>query len=74
MTLVYIIGGVVLLTTLSLAGIYFERQQKRRFEKEELARLLARSPTASNGKSPEPMQTRSGGVSMIRAKSWDRPC
>lgn len=59
MTLAYIIAGVLVLTALSLVGIYFERQQKRRFEQEELARLLAQSPTSSNGKSPEPVQTRS---------------
>lgn len=58
MLLIYILAGVVVLTALSVAGIYIERQQKRRFEQEELARLLAQSPTSSNGKSPEPVQTR----------------
>ena len=34
MILVSIIGGVFVLTALSIAGVYLERQQKRRFEKE----------------------------------------
>ena len=48
---------MVVLTALSLAGVYIERREKRRFGREELARLLAQLPTASNRKSPEPVQT-----------------
>jgi type IV secretory pathway VirB4 component len=53
--LAYLIAGVLVLTALSLAGGYLERQQKRRFEQEELARLLAQSSAPSNGRSPEPV-------------------
>ena len=55
MILAYIIAGVLVLTALSIAGVYLERQQKRRFEQEELARLLAQSSASSNGRSPEPV-------------------
>lgn len=58
MVLVYILTCVLVLTVLSIAGVHIERWQKRRFEREELAHLLAQSPTASNGKSPEPVERR----------------
>jgi energy-coupling factor transporter ATP-binding protein EcfA2 len=57
--LVYILAGVVILTALSIAGVYIERQQKRRFEREELARLLAQRPPADNGAKPQPEPLRS---------------
>ncbi|HEV8716023.1 MAG TPA: hypothetical protein VGX03_24745 [Candidatus Binatia bacterium] len=41
MVLVCTLVGVLVLAALSLAGIYSERRGKRRFEQEELARLLA---------------------------------
>lgn len=55
MILAYLIAGVLVLTALSLAGGYLERRQKRRFEQEELARLLAQSSAPGNGRSPEPV-------------------
>lgn len=54
MVLVYILAGVVLLTALSALGISIERRQKRRFEQEELARLLAQRPPTDNGAKPQP--------------------
>src|SRR5215471_18326990 len=58
LVLFYILTGVLVLTALSLIGVYIERQQNRRFEQEELAHLLARSSSSSNGKSTEPVQVR----------------
>jgi energy-coupling factor transporter ATP-binding protein EcfA2 len=60
--LVYILAGVVILTALSIAGVYIERQQKRRFEQEELARLLAQRPLADNGSKPQPQPSQSEPV------------
>lgn len=62
MVLVYILAGVVILTALSIAGVYIERQQKRRFEQEELARLLAQRPLADNGSEPQPQPSQSEPV------------
>lgn len=62
MVLVYILAGVVILTALSIAGVYIERQQKRRFEQEELARLLAQRPLADNGSKPQPQPSQSEPV------------
>lgn len=42
MVLVYILIGVIALAALSVVGIYIERREKRRFEREELSHLLER--------------------------------
>jgi hypothetical protein len=47
--LVYILAGVLVLTALSIAGIYLERRERRRFEQGELSRLLAQRPPSDNG-------------------------
>jgi hypothetical protein len=68
--LVYLLLGVVVLTALSIAGVALERKQKRRFEQEELGRLLAQSPPTSNSKRltlvpPRPVSnTDDGGISV----------
>jgi len=59
MVLVYILTGVIVLTALSVLGIAIERRQKRRFEQEELARLLAQRPSADNGAKPQPQPPQS---------------
>lgn len=58
MVLVYILAGVIVLTALSVLGIYVERREKRRFEREELARLLERPTPAGNSAKPEPAPAR----------------
>ena len=54
MVLVYILVGVLVLAALSVLGISIERREKRRFEREELARLLGPTRLAGNNAKPEP--------------------
>jgi len=56
--LFYILAGVLVLAVLSIAGISLEQREKRRFEREELARLLERPTPAGKGAKPELPQAR----------------
>jgi DNA helicase HerA-like ATPase len=48
--LLYLLAGVLALAALSLAGIHLERRQKRRFEQEELTRLIGTTLHTNNTK------------------------
>lgn len=56
MVLVYILAGVIVLAALSVLGIYVERREKRRFEREELARLLEQRPPSDNDAKFQPIK------------------
>ena len=58
MTLVYILGGILLLGALSYLGIRREKQERLRFEQEELARLEGANGTGNPALAvgdPEPL-------------------
>jgi len=54
MALLYILVGVIVLAALTITGIWIERRQKRRFEREELAQLLSPTSPVQNGAKPLP--------------------